>query len=215
VRIGPELLLVGAVIAVGILHTLVPDHWVPIAVLARQRRWPRLQTARAAAVAGLGHTLSTLAIGVAVWWAGVAVAVRFGNVVSLLSGIALIVFGLWMAIASLLEMRDRRSHLYEHDEDKAGRRPGARTALLLILGSSPMIEGIPAFFAAGRFGAVLLVIMAVCFALSTVATYVVTCVYSHAALEGISFGSLERYGEVLSGAIIAAVGSVFLFWSPA
>jgi hypothetical protein len=31
-------------------------------------------------------------------------------------------------------------------------KPTGRTALLLILGSSPMVEGIPAFFAAVRFG---------------------------------------------------------------
>lgn len=29
---GPELLLIGAVTAVGVLHTLVPDHWAPIAL---------------------------------------------------------------------------------------------------------------------------------------------------------------------------------------
>jgi hypothetical protein len=27
---GPEWLLIGAVAAVGVLHTVVPDHWVPI-----------------------------------------------------------------------------------------------------------------------------------------------------------------------------------------
>ena len=39
----------------------------------------------------------------------------------------------------------------------------ARTALLLILGSSPMAEGIPAFFAAGKYGVGLIAIMAVVF----------------------------------------------------
>jgi hypothetical protein len=34
---GPQLLLIGAVAAVGVLHTIVPDHWLPIALIARQR----------------------------------------------------------------------------------------------------------------------------------------------------------------------------------
>ena len=34
-----------------------------------------------------------------------------------------------------------------------------RTALLLILGSSPMVEGIPAFFAASRYGGALVAVM--------------------------------------------------------
>lgn len=205
-KIAPELLLLGAVIAVGILHTLVPDHWLPIAIVARQRHWMPARTAQAAAVAGLGHTASTLLIGIIVWFAGLALAIRFGNLVSRVSGIALVVFGLWMAIAAALEMR--RSSGYRKSSDP-------RTALLLIVGSSPMLEGVPAFFAAGKFGVGLLTVMAVCFAISTIVTYVVLCVFSHAAFERVALGPLERYGEVFSGGVIAAVGLVFLFVLPA
>ena len=88
----------------------------------------------------------------------------------------------------------------------------SRTALLLILGSSPMIEGIPAFFAAGKYGPTVSLIMAVVFALSTIVTYVTLCVYSAAGLQRLRLGPLERYGEVLSGAFIALVGLVFLVW---
>ena len=203
---GPAL-LIGAVVAVGVLHTLVPDHWLPIAVVARQLRWTTARTAGAAAVAGLGHTVSTLAIGVVVWFGGVALAVRFGNLVSLLAGAALIAFGLWIAIGALRAMR-AEPHVHS-----ASVRSNS-TALLIVLGSSPMVEGIPAFFAAARFGAGLLAAMAACFAVSTIATYVVLCVSSHAALARLSLGSFERYGEVISGAVIAVVGVVFLVWSP-
>jgi hypothetical protein len=191
-----ESLLILAVIAVGVLHTLVPDHWVPITVLAHQRKWTRRQTARAAFVAGFGHTISTLAIGLIVWAAGLALALHFGHLLSLFSSIALITFGSWTAVASL-------------------REPGKATpvmALPLILGSSPMVEGIPAFFAAARFGPSLLATMAILFALSTIATYVALCVYSTSVLQRFSLGPLERYGEVLSGAFIALVGVVFLIW---
>src|ERR1700730_10046352 len=74
---GPELLLVAAVATVGVLHTIVPDHWVPIALIARQRGWSKSETARAALQAGIGHVLSTLLIALVVWLAGVAFAQRF------------------------------------------------------------------------------------------------------------------------------------------
>ena len=85
-------------------------------------------------------------------------------------------------------------------------------ALLLILGSSPMVEGIPAFFAASRYGTGLLLAMAVVFAAATMATYVVLCVYSAAGLQRLHLGPLERYGEVVSGAIIVLVGVAFWLW---
>ena len=75
-----------------------------------------------------------------------------------------------------------------------------------------MVEGIPAFFAAGRYGAGLIGIMAGVFAASTIATYVVLCVLSTTGLQRIRFGALERYGEVASGAIVALVGIAFLLW---
>jgi hypothetical protein len=88
----------------------------------------------------------------------------------------------------------------------------ARTALLLILGSSPMVEGIPAFFAAGKYGVGLIVVMAIVFAISTIATYVLLCVYSTAGLRRVRLGAFERYGEVLSGSFIALVGLAFWIW---
>jgi hypothetical protein len=192
-----EWLLVAAVIAVGVLHTLVPDHWVPITLIARQRGWTRMETARAAFGAGLGHTLSTLGIGVIVWIVGFVAAQRFGTIVSLISSLALIGFGGWIAFGAWRELREE---VHKHEG----------TALVLILGSSPMVEGIPAFFAASKFGAGLIAVMSICFALSTIVTYVVLCTVSTAALQRLHLGSLERYGEILSGLFILLVGIVFL-----
>lgn len=241
------ILLIAAAVAVGVLHTMVPDHWAPIALLARQHGWSRAQTARTAAIAGIGHTVSTLIIAVLVWFAGAVLAVRFGNAASVISSAALIAFGGWIAIGSLREMRahdhdhshfahahvhrheDGREHIHWHEHHEHDWHPvdGAlaltpmhehehttsrRTALLLILGSSPMVEGIPAFFAAGRYGAGLLGIMAVLFALSTIGTYVVFCLVSVSGMQRLRLGKFEEYGEVISGSLIAVLGAVFLLW---
>jgi hypothetical protein len=299
---GPELLLVGAVAAVGVLHTIVPDHWVPITLLARQQAWSKGETLRASLQAATGHVLSTLLIASAVWLAGVAFAERFGQIVNTVSGLALVAFGGWIALSAWGELHGHaHGHGHKHDHDHGHRhaavhrhghphRPGhygqcdaargtelqriaaddplyapmggdtalltrhahahrhgsvhvhwhdhasesghavtaemeatppahihrhktaARTALLLILGSSPMIEGIPAFFVAGQYGVGLIVVMALVFAISTIATYVVLCVYSTAGLQRVHLGAFERYGEVLSGALIAIVGAAFWVW---
>jgi hypothetical protein len=265
-----EVLLILTVTAVGILHTMVPDHWAPIALVARQQGWSRGQTARAALGAGSGHVVSTLLIGLVVWVAGVAVAARFGHVVSTASSVALIGFGAWIAVTAWRELpentrsdddaaprdeHDRPPHdrLDHHAHDRirhvhAHRHAGGpahvhvhahetgtwhaitggaqgdapvhdhthetskRTALLLILGSSPMVEGIPAFFAAARYGPGLIAVMSAVFAVSTIVTYVVLCVYSTAGLQRVWLGPVERYGEVLSGLLVALVGVAFLIW---
>ena len=279
----PQLLLLAGVAAVGVLHTMVPDHWAPIVAIARQRGWSRSETARAAMLAGSGHVGSTLVIAVIVWFAGAAAARRFGHAVDLASSLALIGFGLWIALSAWREIRQSEWHGHHHhhghahphdhyhdrhDEDRAvaadplylplpagtaglmrhvhrhrhgdgmphrhwhehgaatahpiaaafereppphehRHRTRARTALLLILGSSPMVEGIPLFFAASRWGAGLILAMAALFAAATIATYALLCVGSLAGAARLRLGPLERWGEVLSGGFIAAVGLAF------
>ncbi len=242
-----ELLLVAAVATVGVLHTIVPDHWVPITLMARQRGWSRAETARVAFKAGIGHIVSTLAIAVVIWLGGIAVATRFGQWVDTIASLALIGFGGWIAISAWREIkgvsvhshRHEHGHTHTHAEEsgsvnghqlkESDTEPGAihhhgdqhsggpekikgRTALVLILGSSPMVEGIPAFFAAGKYGVGLIVIMSVVFAATTIATYVLLCACSTAGLQRVSLGPLERYGEVISGGFIALVGIVFWIW---
>jgi len=87
-------------------------------------------------------------------------------------------------------------------------RASARTALLLILGSSAMVEGIPAFFAASRYGVALLVLHGgrvrgqddhhLCRLVHN----------STAGLQRVRLGLLERYGEVIPGVSISLV----VFW---
>ena len=112
--------------------------------------------------------------------------------------------------------KERRAVFAEHEHHGHSHahvhKAGSRTALLLILGSSPMVEGIPAFFAAGKYGVGLILVMSIVFGLTTIATYVILCVYSVASLKRVSLGPFERYGEVLSGAFIALVGLAFWVW---
>lgn len=231
--------LIIAVAAVGVLHTIVPDHWAPIVVLAREQGWSTARIARAAALAGFGHVTTTLLLGAIVWVAGAALAVRYAHLVSSVSAIALIAFGLWIAYTGWKETREDghghahhgHAHLHRHDgglehvhwhehhdDDLHIVEPGVavlhshdhtasgRMALLLILGSSPMIEGIPAFFNASTKGPALLGVMAIVFAASTIITYIAMCVAGLRGLQKTSLGPLERYGEVLSGLFVALVG---------
>ena len=216
--------LIIAVAAVGVLHTIVPDHWAPIVVLAREQGWSTARIARAAALAGFGHVTTTLLLGAIVWVAGAALAVRYAHLVSSVSAIALIAFGLWIAYTGWKETREENRagsyhghahlhrhegglehvHWHEHHEgDLHHIEPGVavlhrhdhatsgRMALLLILGSSPMIEGIPAFFSASTKGPALLGVMAIVFALSTIVTYVTMCVAGLRGLQKTSLGPLS------------------------
>ena len=114
---SPELLLIVSVGVVGVLHTIVPDHWVPITLIARQRGWSKGETARAAFQAGIGHVVSTLIIASVIWFAGVAVATKFGHFIDTAASVALIGFGGWIAASSWREVRGGSGHGHSYGRD--------------------------------------------------------------------------------------------------
>ncbi len=57
------LLLLGAAGTVAILHSILPDHWVPLAIVARTQHWSIWRVARISALASLGHVIASLMLG--------------------------------------------------------------------------------------------------------------------------------------------------------
>src|ERR1700682_1503698 len=109
-------LLVATVAAVGVLHTLVPDHWAPIVVVGRQQGLSVLRTARAAAIAGFGHVASTLGLGLILWAVGASLALRYGHAVNVAAAVALIAFGAWIGYSGWRELRGEHDHGHSHLE---------------------------------------------------------------------------------------------------
>lgn len=89
---GLSVLLVG--IAFGLRHATDADHVVVVSALVQRERgvWP---AARVAALWGAGHTVTFLALGLAIVVAGVRVPEAFERGAELLVAAVLIGFGLW------------------------------------------------------------------------------------------------------------------------
>jgi nickel/cobalt exporter len=59
---GIALLLLGSA-TVGVVHSILPDHWVPLAVVARTHGWSILRLARVSFLAACGHVLTSIVLG--------------------------------------------------------------------------------------------------------------------------------------------------------
>ncbi len=58
---APALLAAAAGVAFG--HAILPDHWLPLALLGRTRGYPLARVARLSSLAGLTHVLVSLVLG--------------------------------------------------------------------------------------------------------------------------------------------------------
>ena len=105
---APALLAAAAGVAVG--HAVLPDHWVPLALIGRTQRYPLRRVTRLAALAGVAHVLTSLLVGSVI----IVVGLQFRSVVegtaNLVVGAALIITGLVLGVLELVGVEHRHDH---------------------------------------------------------------------------------------------------------
>jgi nickel/cobalt exporter len=121
--------LLAASAGVGFGHAILPDHWVPLAVVGRTRRYPLARVARLSGMAGIAHVLVSIALGGVI----IAVGLQFRSTVQsaqdTIIGCVLILTGLGFAALELTghghhhghdhphAHTHHRRHTHEHDHD--------------------------------------------------------------------------------------------------
>jgi len=109
--------LLAAAAGVGFGHAILPDHWVPLAVLGRTRRYPLARVARLSGMAGIAHVLVSIALGGVI----IAVGLQFRSTVQsaqdTIIGCVLILTGLGFAILELTGRGHRHGHDHTHDHE--------------------------------------------------------------------------------------------------
>ena len=148
-------LAVGA-ITIGSLHSLAPDHWVPIAAVARARNWSRGRAARVAFICGLGHVTVSVLLGLLALMFGAQLFQSLGERMVSVAGLLLIGFGVAYAVwglrgAFVHRLHGHHHHHYDHVHDASR---ASTWSLFLIYCADPCVAVIPILFAAAPLSAV-------------------------------------------------------------
>ena len=113
------LLLLGAAATVAIFHSILPDHWVPLAVVARTQRWNLLRVARVSALASVGHVVASLMLGGIIALIGLQFQRELDTQQGHIVGIVLVLTGVGFLIWGLVGWRHGHSHaggrMHDHD----------------------------------------------------------------------------------------------------
>lgn len=106
---------------IGLIHTLLgPDHYVPFIVLSRARKWSPSRTGMVTILCGLGHILSSVALGMIGIALGLAVS-RIEDLESYRGSIAawaMIAFGLVYLVWGGRMAWQNRPHTHFHAHEK-------------------------------------------------------------------------------------------------
>ncbi len=111
------LMLCGAAATMGVIHTLLgPDHYLPFVAMSRAGAWSLRRTLAVAFFCGLGHVLSSVALGVVGIAAGVALfrMEAIETVRGELAGWMLLGFGLVYFVYGVRRAIRHRPHAHWH-----------------------------------------------------------------------------------------------------
>jgi hypothetical protein len=229
--------LIAAAAGVGFAHAILPDHWVPLAVVGRTRRYPLARVARLSGLAGVAHVLVSVMLGAII----VAVGLQFRSVV--LHAEDAIVGGLLIATGVLFALFELagRGHQHPHragshdDQVSAGQQPAgsgprpplrfgrlterrtsssrrirAVASIVVPFGAaaSPDLTILPVFLAAAAVGAGAAIGSLVAFAVVTVATFVTLTVLATAGGYQLRTNWLDRSSGAITAVVLVAIGSL-------
>ena len=227
-------LLIAAAGIVGFLHSILPDHWVPLAVIARTERWSIARVARVSFLASIGHVLTSLVI------AGIiaAVGLRFrsafetqqGHIVGVILALTGLGFLVWALTGHGGHSHGHSGHGHghgHHDHDHHGHEhhshdhgahpisPGGGSLLRrfgAIAGpfgaaASPDLTILPVALAAGAIGAGVVIGCLACFTLVTLATFVLLTVVATLAGYQVKGAWLEEHGNYLTAVVLVGIGA--------
>ncbi len=226
--------------AVGAIHALLPDHWIPFVLLSKARRWDLGRSLAAVVAGGVAHLGSTAALGFLLAFLGAEAIRRVGPAAEFAGAAILAVFGLMLALRGMRSARagEGHSHSGEHSHDHPGTRPpvrddspahphsyphdrrrhAGRGHLLegAVLGVRPCAEAIPIFLAAAAYGLTSSVLAVAAWVLATLGTTVIVVWFSLLGLRSFKPDFLERYGELAAGLVILlmGMGAAVLTYSP-
>jgi nickel/cobalt transporter (NicO) family protein len=224
--------LLAAAAGVGFGHAILPDHWVPLAVLGRTRRYPLSRIARLSSLAGVAHVLISIVLGAVI----IAIGLQFRSTIQhaqdTIIGCILIATGIGFALFELTGHGHHHEHDHgghhhhgrheddhEHDHDDNGHRIAPTTgrlsglaAVMVPFGAaaSPDLTILPVFLAATTAGIATAVGSLVIFAAVTIGTIVGLTLAAARGGYQIQGEWLERWGNVFTAAVLVIIGLLVL-----
>jgi cadmium resistance protein CadD (predicted permease) len=227
--------LLAAAAGVGFGHAILPDHWVPLAVLGRARRYPLSRIARLSGLAGVAHVLVSIVLGAVIVVVGLQFRSTVEHAQDTIIGCVLIATGIGFAALELTGHGHHHDHDHDldhehdldhdhdldldHDRDDHAAHAHPRrnpshglVAVMVPFGAaaSPDLTILPVFLAATTAGVATAAGSLVVFAAVTIGTIVgLTLAAARGGYE-IRGEWLERWGNVFTAVVLIGIGALVL-----
>jgi nickel/cobalt exporter len=221
--------LLAAAAGVGFGHAVLPDHWLPLAVVGRAQRYPLRRVAGLSGLAGVAHVLVSIVLGGVIIAIGLQFRSEIETAQDAIVGALLVATG--VALAALEASGRGHHHAHEHGghvhaphrhgghvhapHRHGGDRRGRARSLAAVMvpfgaAASPDLTILPVFLAAATAGVVTAVSSLVVFAVVTIGTIVALTVVAARGGYQIRGRWLERWGNAVTAGVLVVIGALVL-----
>lgn len=196
-------LFAGAVL-LSLIHAAIPNHWMPLVLLARSEKWSDGRALVVTLITGLAHSASTVLLGVLIGGIGYSLSQEYVIVRTYLGPLLLIFMGI---VYFSLDLH------HSHDEHLPSRRgvrgrSGAMVVIILTLTMffSPCLEIESYFFSAGSYGWSAIWLVAAIYPVLSVATMVLLVFLGRRSLIHWNLTFLDRHEKKITGFTLIVLG---------
>ncbi len=224
-------LLLGAAAVVAIFHSILPDHWVPLAVVARTQRWSIADVVRVTFFTSIGHVITSLILAGILALIGLQlqkeIDTQQGHIVGavlILTGVIFLIWG-WVGAGphqhnhneghthdhSVSHTHDHdHPHEHQHTDRKEQSVIKQRAAIAVPFGvvASPDLTILPVVLAASAVGTAAVLSVLSVFALFTIGTFIGLTVLATLAGYQIKGDWLEKNANTITCLVLIAIGFV-------
>ena len=227
-------LLSGTAVSIAFLHTLLgPDHYLPFIVLSEARKWSVRKTMFITFLCGIGHVLSSVALG----FIGIGIGAELNKLVAIesfrgnIAAWLLIAFGLVYVIISIRNLIKNKKHKHshfnlgseKHDHEHSHQKEHTHIhddevvkttpwILFLIFVFGPCEPLIPILmYPAAQNNISGTIFVALLFSLVTVATMMTVVLVFKLGLTRINIKPLEKFNHLIAGSVILMSGLAIQF----
>jgi nickel/cobalt transporter (NicO) family protein len=221
--------LIVAAAGVGLGHAVLPDHWLPLAVIGRTQKYSLRRVTRLALLAGVAHVLVSILLGAVVIVVGLQFRSEIENAQGTIIGTILILTGLGFAAVELTghgHSHDGHSHHHgpghsdghehshgpPHEHEVTSRRFGGLASVMIPFGAaaSPDLTILPVFLAAAAAGGLAAAGALIVFAGATIATIVGLTLFACFGGYQVHGRWLDRWGNAVTSLVLIVIGTLVL-----
>ncbi len=196
--------LIVATFCIALTHAIMPNHWMPFALIAKGQKWSLTKTILVTVIAGLGHSIVTGILGSIITIMGFHISKHAEAIAEPISGIILIIIGITFVIFGRL-----RPCTHNHGQSKFSDK-AIVISLFLMLSCSPCVAVLPIFLAASTFSWGTLFLLIIILSATTVSGMTALTTIAYTGVKRINLCRIEHHEKEIIGGMLSVLGIVFL-----